>query len=229
MNFPIHIPKRFSRHPIPRWIYPLTGAVAGLLLTGCSADEAVSWNPVTALESIGPAQGSLKIIGLLGGILLLVAGWRIYRVVIALPGFLLVAALATTFMDKLVENDWISLALVGVLGLIGAWLALKLHDIAIFVIGAVGGGYLAFSLWPTFTGTEPTIFIIAGGVILGGAIMLLFGKLWMVLFSAAAGAIMFVWGLGSYTALFIPLFLAGILIQYGSSSRQKRAQTYDET
>ncbi|MBN2555629.1 MAG: DUF4203 domain-containing protein [Anaerolineales bacterium] len=229
MNFPIHAQQRFSRYPISHWISPLIGAVAALLLTGCSAGEAVSWNPITTLENLGPAQGSLKIVGLLGGILLLVAGWRIYRVVIALPGFLLVAALATTFMDKLVENDWISLALVGVLGLIGAWLALKLHDIAIFIIGAVGGGYLAFSLWPTFTGTEPTIFIIAGGIILGGAIMLLFGKLWMVLFSAAAGAIMFVWGLGSYTALFIPLFLAGILVQYGSSSSQKRVQTYGET
>lgn len=199
-----------------------------LFLSACGTPSETPLDPGAVIESIGPAQGSLKVVGLLGGLLLLIAGWKIYRVVIALPGFLLVAALAATFMDKLVENDWISLALVVALGFVGAWLALKLHDVAIFIIGAVGGGYLAFMLWPTFTATDPTFFVIVGGVILGGAIMLLFGKLWMVLFSSAVGAGMFVWGLGSYTALFVPLFLVGILIQYGASSSRKRAESYDE-
>lgn len=205
-------------------------ALLGMMfsLSACGTQPETPLDPGTVIGSIGPAQGSLKIIGLLGGLLLLIAGWKIYRAVIALPGFLLIAALASTFMDRLVENDWISLALVVALGLVGAWLALKLHDVAIFIIGAVGGGYLAFSLWPTFTATDPTFFVIAGGVILGGALMLLFGKLWMVLFSSAVGAGMFVWGLGQYTALFVPLFLVGILIQYGASSASKRTESYEE-
>ena len=141
------------------------------------------------------------------------------------------AALATTFMDKLVENDWISLALVGVLVFDrGPGWHLKLHDIAIFVIGAVGGGYLVFSLWPTFTGTEPTIFIIAGWCHPWRSH---YAPIWQTLdgpvFCCGRKRLCSCGGSGSYTALFIPLFLAGILIQYGSSSRQKRAQTYDET
>lgn len=202
--------------------------ITTLFLFGCSTTEAIPSDPDVLLEAMGPAEGALKIVAMVGGVLLLVAGWKIYRFVVAFPGFLLAAGLGAMFMDRLVENDWISLALVLVLGLVGAWLALKLHDIAIFIIGAAGGGYLAFSLWPTFVGDEATIFVIVAGVVLGGALMLLFGKLWMVLFSAAAGAVMFVWGLGSYTALVLPLFLVGILIQYGASSGKKRSEEYEE-
>jgi len=200
----------------------------GSFLTACSSDAALPADPQMLLDAMAPAQGVLKIVAMAGGLLLLIAGWKIYRFVVAFPGFLLAAAFGATFMDRLVENDWFSLALVLALGFVGAWLALKLHDVALFIIGAVGGGYLAFSLWPTFVGDEATLFIIVAGVVLGGALMLLFGKLWMVLFSSAAGAVMFVWGLGSLTALVLPLFLLGILVQYGASSGKKRTDGYEE-
>lgn len=224
---PVEVETRPSRTNVRLSAAMLLGFFT-LVLVGCSTAEAVPSDPDALLEAMGPADGALKIIAMAGGLLLLVAGWKIYRFVVAFPGFLLAAGFGATFMDRLVENDWISLALVLVLGLVGAWLALKLHDIAIFIIGAVGGGYLAFSLWPTFVGDEATIFIIVAGVVIGGALMLLFGKLWMVLFSAAAGAVMFIWGLGSYTALVLPLFLVGILIQYGASSGKKRSEEYEE-
>jgi hypothetical protein len=112
-------------------------------------------------------------------------------------------------------------------GMLGAWLALMLHDLAIFAIGAVGGIFLATAIWNLLSSSGPTWLFEIAAAIVGGVLLLTMAKAWMMLLSAAVGATMFVWGV-QISVIYIPFFfLLGIVVQ-SLLSRAMGEKAYEE-
>jgi hypothetical protein len=179
------------------------------------------------LDTFGPVGKSLYLLAAIGGALLLFAGWKIYRFIVALPGFFIGAMLCVQIAFRLDQTGWIALAALIIGGLLGAWLALMLHDLAIFAIGAIGGTFLAAALWRLFSSTDPTLLFEVGAAVVGGILLLSMAKAWMMLLSAAVGATMFAWGV-QISVVYIPLlFVLGIAIQ-SLLSRAMGERAYEE-
>jgi hypothetical protein len=166
------------------------------------------------LLSLGTARGVLRLLALIGGLILLLIGWKIYRAVIALPGFLIGAALGVQLGHSLYESG--AVALVGLIvgGLLGALLTLALHDMAVFGVGAVGGIFITRSLWEAFADTPVSTLAIILGAIVGGLALFAMSKLWMMVLSAAIGATMIAWGVQDGLSVMAALFLVGLAVQY---------------
>lgn len=179
------------------------------------------------VQRLGPTQLPLRTLAVLGGVVLLFVGWKIYRFVVALPGFFVGAVLGAQVGYQLSQSGWI--ALVGLMlgGVLGVWLALTLHDLAVFAIGALGGIFLVGNLWPLLAQTPvPLLLEIAGGIV-AGLVLLAMARTWMMLLSAAVGATMLVWGIHEHVFWIVVLFLLGIIVQLGLS-RALGEKAYEE-
>jgi hypothetical protein len=169
------------------------------------------------VQRLGPMQLPLRTLAVLGGVALLFVGWKIYRFVVALPGFFVGAVLGAQVGFQLSQSGSVALAGLVLGGVLGVWLALTLHDIAVFAIGALGGIFLLGHLWPLLSETPvPLLLQIAGGII-AGALLLVMAKTWMMLLSAAVGATMLVWGIHENVLWIVVLFILGIIVQSGLS------------
>lgn len=160
------------------------------------------------LENVRIAPRVVRAIMMLTGIVLLIAGWRIYRGVIALPGLLLGALIGARFGASESSDIVALIGLVAGAGL-GALLALVLHDVAVFALGGYLGATLALSL----TDWNPTLMIILGGVIGGVLLIALF---YMLLFAVTAviGALLLGGAIGASPAVMALLAAVGVIVQY---------------
>ncbi len=207
--------KDCARDGRPVWLFPAIYAIFMVAILACSLPAVVQDTVVDdiVLDTLGPIGQSLYLLAAIGGALLLFAGWKIYRFVVALPGFFIGAMLGVQIAFHLEQSGWIALLALLVGGMIGAWLALAVHDLAIFVIGAVGGILLADTVWGVFSTTDPTLLFEVGAGIVGGILLLTMARAWMMLLSAAVGAVMFVWGV-QISLVYAPLFfILGIVVQ----------------
>ena len=192
----------------------LFSLICAISLTSCSGMDLESIGIYGLVTNLGPAQRVLSAVAMLAGLLLLVAGWKIYRLVVVLPGFLIGAVLGVWIGQKLPDN--FSFILIGFAlgGLIGIWLAQVVHNFALFVIGAVGGVYLLNNLWSLLLESSPSILILIISGVIGGIALLTLYKHWMVFLSSVIGAVMFGWGIQGSIGLVAVLFLIGVLVQY---------------
>jgi hypothetical protein len=189
-----------------------------ILLGGCSSPIDVNSDQIQdLLNGLSPLVEVLRFIAIGAGLVLLVAGWKIYRLVVALPGFLIGAALGV-WIGHQVSGD-LTFALIGfaVGGLIGVWLARVVHDIALFVVGAVGGVYVMQNVWGYLSELTPSTWVLVLGAILGGGLLLALSRHWMVFLSSVIGAMMFVWGVQVDIAWILVAFVFGLVMQYGIS------------
>jgi hypothetical protein len=165
----------------------------------------------------------LGILNLVLGAILLVAGRRLFWLLVGGIGFIIGVQLATRFF----HGSEVTMILAGlVLGVIFALLALFLESVAVGIAGFLGGGYVLLSV-AGLLGFDRgvltwVVFVIGGilGVILVG---LLFN--WaLITISSLAGASLIVaaFGLTAATAglVYFGLFIAGVLIQ-GASLRNE--------
>ena len=169
----------------------------------------------------------INIVYLVLGAALLLAGRRLFWLLVGAIGFVTGATLATRFFHG---ND-LTVILAGlVLGIIFAVLAVFLESVAIGIAGFLGGGYVFMSL-ADMLGLDPggistwVIFVIGGvlGVIL---VAFLFG--WaLITLSSLAGASMIVAAVGLTAAtaglLYLGLVVAGVVIQGTSMRREGHA------
>lgn len=149
----------------------------------------------------------------LGGLLLLSLGSRIYRFVVALPGFLLGAILVSSLaqhFDFEPAYEWIGLAIGGGLG---AWLTLVVHDAAVFLVGASGGAFLAYSLWDLIAEREPPVWLLVVSGVLFGALLLAMVQARRILVSSSIGATMLGWGLGAGLLVTLSAAVLGVILQ----------------
>src|SRR5512142_2581768 len=169
----------------------------------------------------------ISIFDLILGAILLVAGRRLFWLMVGAIGFVIGVMLATRFF----HGSEVTMILAGlVLGIIFALLAIFLESVAIGIAGFLGGGYVLLSI-ATMLGLDrggfSTWIIFAIGGVLGVILVALLFSWALITISSLAGASMVVaaFGISAATAgvVFIGLVIAGVLIQGTAMRREDRA------
>jgi hypothetical protein len=142
-------------------------------------------------------QMPAAIVLVVGGLLSCFAGYRIFRVVLGIYGFILGALLASSFMGTDQTLWMIVAAIVG--GLIGAAILILAYFVGVALIGAGVGALAANMIWAAF-GREPGVIPVILLAIVGalGALAL---QRYVIIVSTAFG--------GAWTAIVGALALAG--------------------
>jgi hypothetical protein len=168
-------------------------------------------NLISAL--VQPPQSDLgRIVLIIGGVILLIAGWRIYEYIIILAGIFVGAAIALSLV--VTDSTLITLLVMFIGGIIGALVSMFLYYVAAFLIGAYVGialtGTLAAAL--SLTPVSPIALLI--GAIVGGVIMLGLSVELLIFLSAIVGAQMLALGLGLGAVWVIIFAIIGLVVQF---------------
>jgi hypothetical protein len=125
------------------------------------------------------------------------AGYRVFRVVLGIYGFILGALMASSFMGTDQTLSMIVAALAG--GLVGAAILVLAYFVGVALIGAGAGALLANAIWTSF-GREPGVIVVVVMAIVGalGALAL---QRYVIVISTAFG--------GAWTAIVGGFALAG--------------------
>lgn len=167
-----------------------------------------------------------RLLSLLFGVVLLVAGRRIFWLVVGVIGFYFGFDFASRVLG--LESQGLGLLIGAFAGVVGIFLALFLQKLAIGLAGFLIGGYFALTLLQadagSLTGAELGAFII-GGLVCALLAVWLF-DLALILLSAVAGAGLIIQSVGASPAVamlgFMVLLVAGIAIQAGIGPKRRR-------
>jgi hypothetical protein len=142
-------------------------------------------------------QTPAAIVLVVGGLLSCFAGYRVFRVVLGIYGFILGALLASSFMGSEQTLWMIVAAIVG--GLVGSVILILAYFVGVALIGAGVGALTANVIWAAL-GREPGVFAVILLAIVGalGALAL---QRYVIIISTAFG--------GAWTAIVGGLALAG--------------------
>ncbi len=168
------------------------------------------------------------ILDLILGAVLLVAGRKLFWLLVGALGFVIGVTIATNFF----HGNELTMILAGlILGIIFALVAIFLESVAIGIAGFIGGGYVLMNI-ANMLGVDPAaplswIIFVVGGVIGVILVALLFG--WaLITISSLAGASMIItaFGLTAATAglVYFGLVIAGVLIQGSALRREERGR-----
>jgi hypothetical protein len=189
------------------------------------------------------------IILLLGGLLSCFAGYRVFRVVLGIFGFILGALLASSAVGAEQTGWMIAAALAG--GFLGAVILVFAYFLGVALLGAGTGAFVAHLIWAA-AGREPHLFIVVLFAVAGalGAMALQryviigatgFGGAWTAIVgaltlagtatAAEAAARPDVWipyvvdpapGQGWVIAAWLALGAIGVVVQLGITSRRRK-------
>ena len=159
------------------------------------------------------------------GVVLLLAGRRLYWLFIGIAGFALGVWAASYFYKG--ESQLMVLLIALAAGLAGVLLAKTLQKLALTLAGFVAGGYALVNLVRLLNfdlSVETWVLYLVGGIIGAGSVLLMFD--WaLIILSSTTGAILIIDALkfGSTLTLlvFIVLACVGILVQSGILKRRK--------
>jgi len=168
-----------------------------------------------------PQSDLMRVILILGGVLLLLAGWRIYDYIALIAGFIVGALVAMSFVNPSDQLVSLLVALVG--GVIGAALGAFLYYVAVFLIGVYVGVLLTNGLAATLTLAPVSPFVLLIGGLIGGLLMVALSFELLILFSALVGAQMITLALGLPPLWTLVIAVIGVIIQLGLA----RAFRYD--
>lgn len=176
---------------------------------------------------LGPLEGTLTpVVALVVGIVLLIAGRKLFWLAVGAVGFVFALGLALRWLDA--EPVWLLLGLAVLAGIVGAVLAVLLQRFAVAVAGFLLGGWAGLGLWVNLGGGEGLgalfAFLVAGvlAAVLAGALF----EIALVVVSALIGAVLVTAAAGveGPFALLLVLVLtaAGALVQ-SAFGRRRRA------
>jgi hypothetical protein len=176
---------------------------------------------------LGPLEGTFTPLAALAvGIVLLVAGRRLFWLAVGVAGFVLALVLALRWLDP--EPLWLLLGLSFLAGAVGAILAVLLQRVAVAVAGFLVGGWAGLALWIQLGGAEgPAAFIafLVAGILAAIVAGLLF-EFALIVVSALIGAFLVAGAVGAHgpfgLALVLVLAVAGGLIQGAFGRRRRR-------
>ena len=194
-------------------------------------------NPL--LEMSNEVYMVVIIISIIIGLLQCFLGYRKFKFILGVLGFMFGAILAGTIGLQISEESYIAL-ISGVLGgFVGAALFMVLYYIGIFVMGAALGGGLAYLIISTSSNSESIPLIVMA--VIGGILALVLQKLMIIISTAFGGSWAVVSGVSYFTTNFdmrrieyflrragtqlyvillctLVLAICGIVIQYRASS-----------
>jgi hypothetical protein len=128
-------------------------------------------------------QTPAAIIMLVGGLLACFAGYRLFRVVLAIYGFILGVLLASSFMGT-DQTMWMVLAWIAG-GVIGALILLVAYFAGVALLGAGIGAAAAHLIWASFTSEPGIVVVILFSV--GGALGALALQRYVIIIATAFG------------------------------------------
>ncbi|MCC6616367.1 MAG: hypothetical protein IT320_23035 [Anaerolineae bacterium] len=160
-----------------------------------------------------PSSDLARVLFVIGGIVLLLAGWRVYDFIIVLAGAVVGGTIATALVGG--DSAVVDLAAFIIGALLGAGLAIAFYYAAVLLIGAYVGIVLITALYAALGSTPASDIVLLLGAVVGAVIMLALSFEFLVLFSALLGAQLLVYGLGLDTIWILLLALAGAVIQFG--------------
>jgi hypothetical protein len=161
------------------------------------------------------------------GTILLVAGRKLFWLMVAVIGFVIGVQVATRFFHS---SELINILAGLALGIIFAILAIFLESMAIGLAGFLGGGYILVSLAGLLgldSGVLTWVFFIVGGIL--GVILIMSLLDWaLIIISSLAGASLILDGFHLKLAVadvaFLFLVVLGIIIQASGLHGDRRTQ-----
>lgn len=138
--------------------------------------------------------GVLKIflgITIVVGALECFSGYRIFKTILGLIGFLIGAALGAALANYL-SGEWVVTLLAGLVGgFIGAGLLVAFYFVGVFMIGALLGGILV-EMFFSLSGNIPPTLVVIIVAILTGILAVVFQKFMIIVSTSFGGAWMMV-------------------------------------
>jgi hypothetical protein len=119
-----------------------------------------------------------------GGVIACIAGYRLFRVVLAIYGFVLGAVIASSIVGPTNTIGMIGAALGG--GLAGALILVFAYFAGIALVGGALGALVSHALWTQFGGGDPPALLIVGAA-MAGAIAAMFLQRYVIVVSTAFG------------------------------------------
>lgn len=159
-----------------------------------------------------PRSEVARILLVLGGALLLVAGWRLYEFIALIAGFIIGASIAVSLFGN--ENAVLSTAALLLGGIIGALLGYFLYYVAIFFIGAYIGIILTNALATALVMTPVSSLVLLVGGLIGGLVLIGLSFEFVILLSALVGAQMLTLGLNLNVTWTLLLTIFGVIVQF---------------
>ncbi|NJL95109.1 MAG: TMEM198/TM7SF3 family protein [Anaerolineae bacterium] len=160
-----------------------------------------------------PQSEAARVFLAVGGIILLVAGWRIYDVIVVIAGFLIGATIAAALITTDSETLILAALLVG--GIIGAALSLLLYYLAVFMIGAYLGVVLTASAAATLELEPVSGWVLLVTALIGGLVLWGLSFEFLIVLSAIVGAQMLSLALALNPIWTLIFAIVGILVQLG--------------
>lgn len=159
-----------------------------------------------------PQSDLARLVLIIGGVVLLVAGWRVYDFIVIIAGLLIGAMVAASLVTT--DNAVILLAALLIGGLIGAAVAYFLYYVAVFLIGAYIGILLTNALAAALSLTPVSALVLLIGGLVGGLVLIGLSFEFLVLLSALVGAQMLALGLGLEVIWTLIFAVVGVIIQF---------------
>ena len=128
----------------------------------------------------------VAVVLVLGGIVACFAGYRLFRVVLAIYGFILGAMLASSLMGISNHAGMIVAAIAG--GVIGALLLTFAYYVCIGLIGAGMGAFLLHVVWDYAKHTEPTTTAVIIASVAGAIIAMMLQRYVIIVSTSFSGA-----------------------------------------
>ena len=204
-----------AQDPVPTTVPIVTGTI-----NAAEATTDILVNFFNRLTQT-PESTVMRVVMIVVGLVLLVAGWRVYEFIIVIAGAMVGAAIATSLVVTTDTAMYLLVLLIG--GVIGAVLSWFLYYVAVFLIGMHFGILLTNGLAATFAlqPVSPLVLLIGG--VIGGIILLGLSFQFLIILSSLVGAQLLVVALGLPTIWTLVIALIGILLQFGLT----RTYNYD--
>ncbi len=177
-----------------------------------------------------PLPGSHLVV-LAFGLALLLAGRRIFWLVLGVLGFLFGFDLADRVLG--LDPHGLGLLVAAFAGIVGVFVALFLQKVAIGVTGFVVGGYLVLTLLhadPANLTTRDLLGFLIGGIVCAVAALWLF-EIALIFLSSLAGAALVEQSAGLEPSVALPAFVVlvilGVAVQAGIGPRRRRRRLRD--
>ena len=119
-----------------------------------------------------------------GGVIACIAGYRLFRIVLAIYGFVLGAVIASSIVGPTNTLGMIGAALGG--GLAGALTLVFAYFAGIALVGGALGALLAHAGWTQFGSGDPPALLIVGAAV-AGAVAAMFLQRYVIIVSTAFG------------------------------------------